>query len=96
MLAAVLVPVYWVMMSIAAVKAMWQLVVTPSFWEKTAHGLDSDVEDPDAEDPDAAKPEARFVVTAAGADPDRSAVSGSARPLGECAGTVGPTVSNAN
>jgi cellulose synthase/poly-beta-1,6-N-acetylglucosamine synthase-like glycosyltransferase len=36
---AVLVPVYWVMMSIAAVKAMWQLVVTPSFWEKTAHGL---------------------------------------------------------
>ena len=41
-LAAVLVPVYWVMMSIAAVKAMWQLVVTPSFWEKTAHGLDSD------------------------------------------------------
>jgi hypothetical protein len=31
-----------VMMSIAAVKAMWQLVVTPSFWEKTAHGLDSD------------------------------------------------------
>ena len=38
-LAAVFVPVYWVMMSIAAVKAMWQLVVTPSFWEKTAHGL---------------------------------------------------------
>ena len=30
-LAAMLVPVYWVMMSIAAVKAMWQLVVTPSF-----------------------------------------------------------------
>ena len=41
MLAAILVPVYWVMMSIAAVKAMWQLVVTPSFWEKTTHGLDS-------------------------------------------------------
>jgi cellulose synthase/poly-beta-1,6-N-acetylglucosamine synthase-like glycosyltransferase len=37
---AMLVPVYWVMMSIAAVKAMWQLVVTPSFWEKTAHGLE--------------------------------------------------------
>jgi cellulose synthase/poly-beta-1,6-N-acetylglucosamine synthase-like glycosyltransferase len=36
---ALLVPVYWVMMSIAAVKAMWQLIVTPSFWEKTAHGL---------------------------------------------------------
>ncbi len=41
-LAALLVPIYWVMMSIAAVKAMWQLVVTPSFWEKTAHGLDAD------------------------------------------------------
>ena len=40
-LAATLVPVYWVMMSIAAIKAMTQLVVTPSFWEKTAHGLDT-------------------------------------------------------
>ena len=45
-LAAVLVPIYWVMMSIAALKAMWQLVVTPSFWEKTTHGLGGDdVED---------------------------------------------------
>ena len=44
-LAAVLVPIYWVMMSIAAVKAMAQLVVTPSFWEKTAHGLDPDADD---------------------------------------------------
>lgn len=40
-LAAVLVPIYWMMMSVAAIKAIWQLVVTPSFWEKTAHGLDS-------------------------------------------------------
>ncbi len=38
-LAAVLVPVYWVMMSVAAAKAIWQLVITPSFWEKTTHGL---------------------------------------------------------
>jgi cellulose synthase/poly-beta-1,6-N-acetylglucosamine synthase-like glycosyltransferase len=38
-LAAVLIPVYWVMMSVAALKAMWQLLVTPSFWEKTTHGL---------------------------------------------------------
>jgi cellulose synthase/poly-beta-1,6-N-acetylglucosamine synthase-like glycosyltransferase len=43
-LAAMLVPIYWAMMSIAAVKAMWQLVMTPSFWEKTAHGLDSDAD----------------------------------------------------
>jgi len=27
------------MMSIAAIKASWQLVVTPTFWEKTVHGL---------------------------------------------------------
>jgi len=46
------VPIYWVMMSIAAVKAMWQLVVTPSFWEKTAHGLDADSKaDSDSEKP---------------------------------------------
>ena len=52
-LAAVLVPLYWVMMSIAAVKAMWQLVVTPSFWEKTEHGLDTDSESvADAEPPE--------------------------------------------
>jgi cellulose synthase/poly-beta-1,6-N-acetylglucosamine synthase-like glycosyltransferase len=38
-LAALIVPVYWVMMSVAAVKALWQLVATPTFWEKTAHGL---------------------------------------------------------
>jgi glycosyltransferase XagB len=51
-LAAMLIPIYWVMMSIGAVKAMWQLAVTPSFWEKTAHGLDSDSEsDSDAEPP---------------------------------------------
>jgi cellulose synthase/poly-beta-1,6-N-acetylglucosamine synthase-like glycosyltransferase len=43
-LAAILVPIYWVMMSVAALKAAWQLVVTPSFWEKTAHGLDSEYE----------------------------------------------------
>ena len=52
-LAAMLVPIYWVMMSVAALKAMWQLVITPSFWEKTAHGLDADAEDPDADETDA-------------------------------------------
>ncbi|WP_298445956.1 glycosyltransferase [Gordonia sp. (in: high G+C Gram-positive bacteria)] len=36
---ALLVPAYWVMMSIAAIKGMWQLLVSPSYWEKTAHGL---------------------------------------------------------
>jgi len=45
-LAAMIVPIYWIMMSIAAVKAGWQLVVTPSFWEKTAHGLGPPAEVP--------------------------------------------------
>jgi hypothetical protein len=39
-LAAALSPIYWVMMSIAAVKAGIQLISAPSFWEKTTHGLD--------------------------------------------------------
>jgi hypothetical protein len=39
-LAAALSPLYWVMMSIAAVKAAVQLISAPSFWEKTTHGLD--------------------------------------------------------
>jgi glycosyltransferase XagB len=51
-LAGVLVPVYWVMMSIASLKALWQLVTTPSFWEKTTHGLHDDSETPDKGAPD--------------------------------------------
>jgi cellulose synthase/poly-beta-1,6-N-acetylglucosamine synthase-like glycosyltransferase len=38
--AALLVPIYWVMMSMAAVKAFWQLATDPNHWEKTVHGLD--------------------------------------------------------
>ena len=37
--AAVLLPLYWVMMSLAAAKAFVQLIFTPSYWEKTQHGL---------------------------------------------------------
>jgi cellulose synthase/poly-beta-1,6-N-acetylglucosamine synthase-like glycosyltransferase len=33
------VPVYWVMMSAAAAKAVFQLAWQPSYWEKTTHGL---------------------------------------------------------
>jgi len=36
---ALSVPVYWVMMSMAGVKALWQLAGTPTLWEKTVHGL---------------------------------------------------------
>jgi cellulose synthase/poly-beta-1,6-N-acetylglucosamine synthase-like glycosyltransferase len=38
--AALLVPVYWALMSLAVVKAAVQLISAPSFWEKTVHGLD--------------------------------------------------------
>jgi cellulose synthase/poly-beta-1,6-N-acetylglucosamine synthase-like glycosyltransferase len=37
--AALLVPCYWVLMSIAALRAMVQLVTDPHHWEKTVHGL---------------------------------------------------------
>jgi cellulose synthase/poly-beta-1,6-N-acetylglucosamine synthase-like glycosyltransferase len=30
---------YWVLMSIAAYKALWQLLRNPFFWEKTEHGV---------------------------------------------------------
>jgi cellulose synthase/poly-beta-1,6-N-acetylglucosamine synthase-like glycosyltransferase len=46
-LAALLSPLYWVMMSIAAVKAAIQLLAAPTFWEKTAHGLDRAVPPPE-------------------------------------------------
>ncbi|WP_426573599.1 glycosyltransferase family 2 protein [Aquihabitans sp. McL0605] len=39
-LAALLVPIYWVMMSLSAIKAAIQLISAPTFWEKTTHGLD--------------------------------------------------------
>ena len=42
LVAALLVPAYWVMMSIAAAKAAYQLALQPSYWEKTSHGLDAD------------------------------------------------------
>jgi cellulose synthase/poly-beta-1,6-N-acetylglucosamine synthase-like glycosyltransferase len=42
LLAALFVPLYWVMMAIAAFKALFQLIFTPSYWEKTAHGLGPD------------------------------------------------------
>ncbi|MCV7054154.1 glycosyltransferase [Mycolicibacterium gilvum] len=41
--AAILVPLYWVLQSIAAMKAILQLVTRPHFWEKTVHGLSNQV-----------------------------------------------------
>ena len=56
LMSALLVPLYWVMMSIAALKAVWQLVVSPSFWEKTAHGLGPDEAPAAAAEPMATAP----------------------------------------
>ena len=37
--AALLAPLYWILQSIAAVKAILQLIFRPYYWEKTVHGL---------------------------------------------------------
>ena len=37
--AALLVPGYWLLQSIAAIKALYQLFFRPSYWELTVHGL---------------------------------------------------------
>ncbi|CAN5325662.1 glycosyltransferase family 2 protein [soil metagenome] len=37
-LPGLLQPFYWVLHSIAAYKALWQLVTNPHYWEKTDHG----------------------------------------------------------
>ncbi len=35
---AVLTPIYWIMMSIGAYKALFQIIHNPHYWEKTDHG----------------------------------------------------------
>ncbi|MBU1249631.1 MAG: glycosyltransferase [Actinobacteria bacterium] len=42
---ALLNPLYWVLHSIAAYKALWQLLTNPHYWEKTEHGLTTHVHD---------------------------------------------------
>ncbi len=37
--AALTVPLFWVMMSVAAAKGCYQMIRNPSYWEKTFHGL---------------------------------------------------------
>ncbi len=36
---ALTVPAYWLLMSIAGYKGLWQLVTRPFYWEKTNHGI---------------------------------------------------------
>lgn len=38
--AALLTPFYWVLMSLAGWKGVWQMLMRPHYWEKTVHGLD--------------------------------------------------------
>ncbi len=40
---ALLNPFYWVLHSIAAYKALWQLFSRPYFWEKTIHGISREI-----------------------------------------------------
>jgi len=42
--AAVLMPVYWLLMSVGAIRAFVQITVSPFHWEKTVHGLDLPVQ----------------------------------------------------
>ncbi len=37
--ASLMMPLYWILMSAAAWRALFQLLTRPSFWEKTDHGL---------------------------------------------------------
>lgn len=36
---AFLIPFYWILQSVAAYKALWQLITRPHYWEKTEHGI---------------------------------------------------------
>lgn len=42
---ALTVPLFWLMMSVAAAKGTYQLIRNPSYWEKTFHGLSTAVDD---------------------------------------------------
>lgn len=37
--AALTAPLYWLLQSVAALKGLLQLIIKPSYWEKTVHGL---------------------------------------------------------
>ena len=37
------IPLYWILLSVAAWRAVWQLIRNPHFWEKTPHGLSTNL-----------------------------------------------------
>lgn len=49
LVAALTVPAFWVMMSVAAAKGCYQLIRNPSYWEKTFHGLSARPDDVEAQ-----------------------------------------------
>ena len=76
---AVAAPVYWLMMSLAMLKAALQLITKPTYWEKTAHGLfdgstallTEETGEPDAEsETSEAEPAAEAEPVAAGSAAD--------------------------
>lgn len=38
-LPAITAPVYWLLMSLASYRALYQLIFNPSYWDKTEHGI---------------------------------------------------------
>jgi hypothetical protein len=42
----ILVPLYWLYVSAAAYRAVWQLIRAPFYWEKTEHGVSSTLKEP--------------------------------------------------
>ncbi len=84
--AAVLVPVYWAIMSVAATKALIQLIAAPSFWEKTLHGLDLA---PNTAAPNTAAPGTLAPSAAAGA-PTAGPAGSQSQPSVASPGSAGP------
>lgn len=41
----IMLPLYWVLHSVAAYKAFWQLITNPHYWEKTQHGTSKVTQD---------------------------------------------------
>jgi protein-S-isoprenylcysteine O-methyltransferase Ste14 len=35
----IMVPLYWILISVAAYRGLWQLITNPFHWEKTTHGV---------------------------------------------------------
>ncbi len=42
----IFIPVYWLFVSAAAYRAVWQLIWAPFYWEKTEHGVSSQLKPP--------------------------------------------------